>query len=195
MMLSRLCRPTTTSTASMTSPPTIAPSRKRAGLPVVIYNIPALSGTDLSTPKLLELLADPRISGAKFTASDLFQFQQLRKLAPGKKFYFGTDEMFLGAAAMGSDGGIGSTYNLIGDVYLGIEAAVGAGDITQARRLQEKANDLIAILLQTGVIPGLKHALNQMGIPVGPCRAPFSPPDAGPLKQLDLWLSEHGFLT
>ena len=165
-----------------------------ADLPVIIYNIPALSGTDLSTPKLLELMADPRIAGAKFTAPDLFQFQQLRKRASGKKFYFGTDEMFLGATAMGSDGGIGSTYNLIGDVYLGIETAVTAGDIQEARRLQEKANDLIAILLQTGVMPGLKHALNQMGIPVGPCRAPFSPPPAEPLKDLDRWLVEHGYI-
>ena len=165
-----------------------------SNLPVVIYNIPALSGTEFSTDKLLELLVDTRIFGAKFTAQDLFQFQQLRKRAPGKKFYFGTDEMFLGAAAMGSDGGIGSTYNLIGDVYLEIEQAVNVGDIGKARKLQEKANDLIAILLRTGVVPGLKHAFNRMGIPVGPCRAPFSPPSAEPLKELDIWLSEYGFV-
>lgn len=164
-----------------------------AALPVIIYNIPVLTGTNLSTQKLLELMEDPRIAGAKFTASDLFQFQQLRVNAPDKKFYFGTDEMFLGAAAMGTDGGIGSTYNLIGDVYLGIENAVKAGDIDQARHLQSKANELIAILLQTGVMPGLKHALNKIGIPVGPCRAPFSPPDAESLKLLDLWLVENGY--
>ena len=164
-----------------------------ADLPVIIYNIPVLTGTDLSTQKLLELMQDPRIAGAKFTATDLFQFQQLRTAAPDKKFYFGTDEMFLGAAAMGSDGGIGSTYNLIGDVYLGIETAVKAGDIEEARRLQDKANALIAILLQTGVMPGLKHALNRMGIPVGPCRAPFSEPDSEALKLLDRWLIDNSY--
>lgn len=164
-----------------------------ADLPVIIYNIPVLTGTDLSTQKLLELIQDPRIVGAKFTATDLFQFQQLRTAAPDKKFYFGTDEMFLGAAAMGSDGGIGSTYNLIGDVYLGIETAVKAGDIEEARRLQGKANALIAILLQTGVMPGLKHALNRMGIPVGPCRAPFSEPDPDALKLLDQWLIDNSY--
>jgi N-acetylneuraminate lyase len=164
-----------------------------AELPVIIYNIPVLTGTDLSTPNLLDLMKDPRITGAKFTAPDLFQFQQLRETAPDKKFYFGTDEMFLGAAAMGADGGIGSTYNLIGDVYLGIMAAVEAGNIEQARRLQGKANALIAILLQTGVMPGLKHALNKMGIPVGPCRAPFSPPDKDSLALLDGWLVENGY--
>lgn len=164
-----------------------------AELPVIIYNIPVLTGTDLSTPKLLELMDDPRIVGAKFTAPDLFQFQQLRQRAPGKKFYFGTDEMFVGAVAMGTDGGIGSTYNLIGDVYLGIENAVAAGDIDTARQLQDKANALIAILLQTGVMPGLKHAMNRMGIPVGPCRAPFSAPDADALALLDRWLDDNGY--
>ncbi len=164
-----------------------------AGLPVIIYNIPVLTGTDLSTPKFLELMKDPRIAGAKFTAQDLFQFQQLRLRAPGKKFYFGTDEMFLGAAAMGTDGGIGSTYNLIGDIYLGIEAAVGAGNLDEARGLQAKANELIGILTQTGTLPGLKHAINRIGVPVGPCRAPFSVPDPDALGLLDRWLDANGY--
>ncbi len=162
-------------------------------LPVIIYNIPVLSGTELSTEKLLNILEDDRITGAKFTAQNLFQFQQLRHRAPSKKFYFGTDEMFLGAAAMGSDGGIGSTYNLIGDVYVGIEAAINSGDVETARELQNKANALIAILLQTGVIPGLKHALNKIGVPVGKCRAPFQAAKPESLPLLDAWLSENGY--
>ena len=51
----------------------------------------------------------------------------------------------------------------------------------------------MAILLQTGVIPGLKHALNRMGIPVGSCRAPFSPPDADSLLLLDQWLDDNEY--
>jgi N-acetylneuraminate lyase len=162
-----------------------------ADLPVIIYNIPSLTGANLTTQKLLSLLQDNRISGCKFTANDLFQFQQLRQKAPGKKFYFGTDEMFLGATAMGADGGIGSTYNLIGDFYFKIEIAVKNGDIEYARTLQGKANELIEILLQTGVISGLKHALNKMGIPVGTCRAPFSSPNSDVLQLLDLWLAKN----
>ncbi len=164
-----------------------------ADLPLIIYNIPALSGTDLSTARLLELMQDPRIGGVKFTAQDLFQFEELRKAAPGRQFFFGTDEMFLGAAAMGSDGGIGSTYNLIGDVYVGIEEAVAAGDIARARTLQGKANDLIAILLRAGVVPGLKHALNRLGVPVGDCRAPFRKPSGEALQALDGWLDRNGY--
>jgi N-acetylneuraminate lyase len=163
-----------------------------AGLPLIIYNIPALSGTDIPTDKLLKLMSDDRIAGVKFTAQDLFQFAELRRSAPDKQFFFGTDEMFIGAAAIGTDGGIGSTYNLIGDVYVGIQDAMAAGNTDEARALQRKANDLISILFQTGVLPGLKHALNRLGVPVGPCRRPFSAPSPTALKLLDGWMDANG---
>jgi len=162
-----------------------------SGLPLIIYNIPALSGTDIPTEKLLELMEDDRIAGVKFTATDLFQYSQLRSLAPNKSIYFGTDEMFIGAAAAGSDGGIGSTYNLIGDVYVGIRNAIESGDIETARTLQAKANSLIAILFETGVLPGLKHALNRLGVPVGPCRRPFSPASPESLVKLNKWMDDN----
>ncbi len=164
-----------------------------AGLPLIIYNIPALSGVDITTDKLLELMSDDRIAGVKFTSQDLFQFGELRNSAPDKLFYFGTDEMFICAAAAGTDGGIGSTYNLIGDVFVGIQDAIATGDIETARKLQRKANDLIGILFETGVIPGLKHALNKLGVPVGPCRRPFSPPSSESLGKLDRWMDANGF--
>lgn len=162
-----------------------------ASLPLIVYNIPALSGTNLSTDQLLRLIEDEGIGGMKYTTPDLFQFWQLRRAAPDKSFYFGTDEMFLGAAAVGADGGIGSTYNLIGDVYVGILEAVEAGDITTARQLQAKSNTLVDILLETGVMPGLKYALRRQGVPVGPCRRPFSPPAPAALAKLDRWMDEN----
>jgi N-acetylneuraminate lyase len=130
----------------------------------------------------------------KYTAQDLFQLAELRKATTGKKIYFGTDEMFLGAAAMGTDGGIGSTYNLIGDVYLGIEQAVAAGNIGEARALQSAANDFIAILLRTGVVPGIKHCLTRLEVPVGPARAPFPPVSAAGVAQLDAWMETSGLM-
>jgi len=162
-----------------------------AGLPLIIYNIPALTGVDLGTQGLLKLLEDERIVGVKFTATDLFQFWQLRQAAPNKSFFFGTDEMFLAATATGADGGIGSTYNLIGNVYVGITDAIAKGDIEKARQLQGKSNELVQLLLATGVLPGLKHALTRLGIPVGPCRRPFSPPSKESLTNLDLWMDKN----
>ncbi len=160
-------------------------------LPLIIYNIPALSGTEFTKESLLELLTHPKISGVKYTAPNLFEFDQLRRAAPDKKFFFGTDEMFLGAAAMGTDGGIGSTYNLIGSHYVGIEAAVAENDIARARELQTRANTLISILIETGVVAGLKHAMRRVGVPLGPCRAPFRIESQPALAKLDAWVDEN----
>ena len=164
-----------------------------SGLPLIVYNIPVLSGANMSTDELLELVEDDRIAGMKYTDRDLFQFWRLRAAAPDKMFYFGTDEMFLGAAATGADGGIGSTYNLIGDVYVGIHQAVETGDIVKARQLQAKSNTLVEVLLETGVLPGIKYALNKLGVPVGPCRRPFRPASPQSLAKLDTWM--HANLT
>jgi N-acetylneuraminate lyase len=159
-----------------------------AGLPLMIYNIPSLTGVDFNLDELIELLQDERICGIKFTDKDVFQFTRLRRAAPAKKHFFGTDEMFIAAVAAGADGGIGSTYNLIGDVYVGIQAAVASGDLDHARALQAKSHGLIEILFQTGVIEGLKYALTRVGVPVGPCRRPFSPAPREALAKLDAWL-------
>ena len=101
--------------------------------------------------------------------------------------------MFLGATAMGSDGGIGSTYNLIGKHYVEIEKAVTANDIARARKLQSEANDMIEILIRAGVVPGLKYAMGRIGVPVGPCRAPFRPVSDASKAEIDAWLEAHDF--
>lgn len=160
-----------------------------AGLPLMVYNIPALSGVALHTEQLIALLRAPSVAGMKYTAKDLFEFTRLRQAAPEKKCFFGSDEMFIAAVAAGTDGGIGSTYNLIGDVYVGIQRAVAAGDLDTARALQAKSHALIEILLETGVVEGLKYAMAKVGVPVGPCRRPFRPAPRQALTKLDAWLA------
>lgn len=160
-------------------------------LPLIVYNIPALTGVDLGTSGLQQLFEDDRIIGVKYTATDLFQYWKLRSSAPEKQFFFGTDEMFLSAAAIGTDGGIGSTYNLIGHVYVGIQDAVAANDLIKAQELQVQSNELVNALLQTGVLPGLKYALNKIGVPAGSCRRPFSNPTVKSLDILNDWMIKY----
>ena len=159
-----------------------------AGLPLMVYNIPSLSGVAFGTSELIDLLNLPGVGGIKYTANDLFEFTRLRNAAPGKKCYFGSDEMFISAVAAGTDGGIGSTYNLIGDVYVGIMEAMSEGDLERARHLQAKSHSLIEILIQTGVVEGLKYAMERSGVPMGPCRRPFRPAPKEMLARLDDWL-------
>lgn len=142
-------------------------------LPLIIYEIPARTGRPLPMPLLLELLDLPNVAGLKFSSMDLFKFGSLRRARPDKVFYFGYDEAYAAAAAIGTDGGIGTTYNLFGKLYTAIDASMRTSDIVTAQHLQSISQRFVEILLDTGVMPGVKVALGLQGVDVGPSRAPM----------------------
>ena len=142
-------------------------------LPLIAYEIPVRTGRPFSMELLLKVLDLPGVAGLKFSSSDLLKFGMLRRARPDKVFFFGSDEIYLGAAAMGSDGGIGTTYNLLGRLYAALARAVEAGDLMAATRLQEISQRFVVLLLEIGVMPGMKAAFRQIGIDVGPTRAPM----------------------
>ena len=146
-------------------------------LPVIIYNIPALTGTTLTTEQLSEILSIPNVGGMKFTSSDFFQLERIRAAFPDKVFYNGSDEMLLSGLAAGADGGIGSTYNVQPKRILAVYNAYRANDMKTALAQQAKANELIAAVLKFGVLPSCKMLLKLRGLDVGQCREPFLPPD------------------
>ena len=146
------------------------------GLPVIPYNFPALSGVTLTGDLIRQLRENSRIIGVKFTSNDLFQLERMKKDDPTLIVYNGFDELFLAGLAMGADGAIGSTFNFMPEKFIGIRERVGAGDIVGARAFQEKANEVIQVLLGTGKpLNAHKFILGLQGIPCGECRRPFLP--------------------
>ncbi len=144
-------------------------------LPVIIYNIPALTGMTLSAAQLGEILSIPGVAGMKFTSSDFFQLERLRSDFPEHVFYNGSDEMLLSGLAAGADGGIGTTYNFQPDRIVNIRKAYLANDMQGALRLQSDANRVIEVILRNGVLPSSKKLLQMMGLDAGLCREPFQP--------------------
>lgn len=142
-------------------------------LPLIVYEIPARTGRPLPMPLLLEILDLPNVAGLKFSSMDLFKFGSLRRARPNKVFYFGYDEAYAAAAAIGTDGGIGTTYNLFGKLYTAIDTSIRSSDLATAQHLQSISQRFVEILLETGVMPGVKLALGLQGVDVGPSRAPM----------------------
>ncbi|HOJ12827.1 MAG TPA: N-acetylneuraminate lyase, partial [Clostridiales bacterium] len=85
-----------------------------SSLPLIIYNIPMLTGVSLNRNDLSELLSYKNIIGIKYTANDLYMLERLRVECKDAYLYSGFDEMLLSAAVLETDGAIGSTYNIIG---------------------------------------------------------------------------------
>ncbi|QDK17590.1 N-acetylneuraminate lyase [Leclercia adecarboxylata] len=148
------------------------------GLPMVVYNIPALSGVKLSLDQINTLVTLPGVGALKQTSGDLFQMEQIRRAHPDLVLYNGYDEIFASGLLAGADGGIGSTYNVMGWRYQGIVKALKEGDIATAQALQTKCNEVIDLLIKVGVFRGLKTVLHYMGVIEVPlCRKPFAPVD------------------
>lgn len=143
-------------------------------LPLIVYNFPAKSARPLTTADLLALLQHPKIIGVKHTSQNLYQLERIKTAAPHAVVYNGFDEMFVGGVAMGADGGIGTTYNFMGSLFVQMWNAVRAGRLDEARALQTRANAVIDVLIEVGVFPGTKALLQWQGLDCGPCRAPFS---------------------
>ncbi|MEG1250432.1 MAG: N-acetylneuraminate lyase [Citrobacter sp.] len=155
------------------------------GLPMVVYNIPALSGVKLTLDQINTLVTLPGVGALKQTSGDLYQMEQIRRAHPDLVLYNGYDEIFASGLLAGADGGIGSTYNIMGWRYMGIAQALKEGDIAKAQQLQRECNKVIDLLIKVGVFRGLKTVLHYMDVVSVPlCRKPFAPVDETFLPEL-----------
>ncbi len=145
-----------------------------SSLPMIVYEIPVRTKQPLSLGCLSKLLSMSTVVGIKFTSTDLFKLAQLRAAHPQAKIFFGFDEVVAGAAPMQINGGIGTTYNVLGSLYSDLLRAIEAGDLEKMTSLQKLSQKLVMAMLDVGVIPATKLALQALGVDAGSCRAPFS---------------------
>lgn len=146
-----------------------------AGLPMLVYSIPALTGTSFDIEQSRKLYEHPLIAGFKYTSGDLFTMERLISAFPDKVVFSGYDELLLCGRALGAYGAIGSTYNIFGRHARKIWDAVGEGRIADARVLQGALNGAIQELLALGLYQGLKEIISLSGIDVGEPLPPFVP--------------------
>lgn len=144
-----------------------------ASLPMLVYHIPAFSGVAMGVAELGAFLSDDRFAGIKYTSNDFFTLEQCKTAFPEKLVFNGYDEMLLSGLAMGADGGIGSTYNFMADKFVRIRSLFVEGRIDEARRVQQEANRIIAVLCRIGVMQAEKEVMNQLGFDFGDCLPPF----------------------
>jgi len=144
------------------------------GTPVVLYNIPAMSGVKFTTDDLDKLLNLDGVAAIKQTASDTYQTEQIRRRHPAKCILNGFDEILLPALSVGVDGSIGSTFNIMGNRYQRLWQCFQEGKMKEALEIQHACNRIIDVLVAGGVFPSIKHLLWKMGVISTPvCRKPF----------------------
>jgi N-acetylneuraminate lyase len=145
-------------------------------LPVTIYNIPQLAKRALDDRAVRRLAADPKFVGVKHSSEDTNLLARFKQIDEGRLLVWsGRDAYYLGCLAMGADGAIGSTFQLLGDIFCEITEAFRAGDQDRSLALQHAVNEVHAGLQTYGPIPSIKRCLTLLGCEVGECRLPYQP--------------------
>lgn len=147
-------------------------------LPFYYYHIPSMTGSTLSMPNFLQAAGAriPNLAGIKFSTSDLMQFRKCLAMENGRyTMFFGSDEMLLGALAMGATGAVGSTYNYAAPNYVRMIEAFDQDNMEQARLYADHAVALVTVLLKYGVMQAGKAIMEMRGVACGPVRLPLQP--------------------
>ena len=146
-------------------------------MPIMVYNFPTNTGKsfDLSHPNIRSLFCSDAVWGIKHTNLDLFQFERIRALNPKLIMLNGYDETMSAGLALGADGSVGSSFNVLLPHFIQIYDACKAGDKEKAMELQTKANNIMETMYSVGLVAALKYILVSQGINAGEPRKPFSP--------------------
>ncbi len=160
-------------------------------LPLLVYYFPELSSSITSTEQLETLCELPNVIGLKFTDFDLFRMQQVKR--PARSVFNGRDEVLAAGLLMGADGGIGTFYNLVPELFVGIYDAATSGRWGEAQALQQRVNTLIRLTLHFPVFPAVKQMLAWSGLDCGSCLPPRPRLDAEQQRLLRGALKDAGF--
>ena len=166
------------------------------GLPVVVYNVPSRTGTNVEADTFLRLAAHPRIVAVKEASGNLEQIARICRERPRDVAVLaGDDAWTLPMLAMGGDGVICTCSNEIPGQMAEMCDAAFAGDWDQARLIHERWLPLMKANFVGGPNPvPVKAALALMGLSTDAVRRPLLALDDDARERLGHLLRSLGLL-
>ena len=168
----------------------------RSPLPIVLYNVPARTVTDIQPDTLARIVSEfPDVFVAVKDASGVLQRVSQHRAALGDGFcqLSGNDDLALGFNAMGGAGCISVSANVAPRLCADFHAACAAGDYAGARALHDRLFGL-HVALFTDASPGpVKYAMTKVrpGFPSG-LRLPMTWPSDASRQAVDAGLEHAG---
>ena len=145
-------------------------------LPVMLYDIPARTGTAIGTETLVTLANHPRIVAVKDAKGDFAATQQVMADCD-LAVYSGSDEHNLPLLAMGAAGVVSVVSHVAGREYGEMIASVAAGDLVRARSIGARLVPAHrAVMTRRQGVVAAKAALQLLGVlPRRDVRLPQTP--------------------
>lgn len=164
-------------------------------LPVLLYANPARTGVQLSVDLVARLAELDNIVGIKDSSGNLGLTSAYIHATPQDfSVLMGNDALILAGLVYGTRGAIAATANVVPRLVVDIYDHYQAGDLQAAHRAQDRLAALRRAFTW-GTFPiVIKEALDMIGLPAGPARAPVGPMDEPQRDRLRQLLVELGQL-
>lgn len=134
-------------------------------VPLILYNVPARTGCDMSTETVLRLAQLPNVAGIEDATGDIARATDLlRQRPPGFAVYSGDDETALALILLGGDGVISVAANVAPRAMHDMCTSALLGDLPAARAINSNLYDLFkSLFVETNPI-AVKWAAARMGL-------------------------------
>ncbi|MDI3298147.1 MAG: 4-hydroxy-tetrahydrodipicolinate synthase [Bacillota bacterium] len=145
-------------------------------LPVMLYNVPGRTATNLAPETVVRLAEDvPNIVALKQASGNFDETSEIVRRTEGRlAVYSGDDSLTLPMLAVGAVGVISVSGHLVAGRLAAMIDAFRRGEAEEARRIHLELLPLHkALFVTTNPIP-VKWALGRTGFPVGECRPPLA---------------------
>jgi 4-hydroxy-tetrahydrodipicolinate synthase len=169
---------------------------EHSALPIVMYNVPSRTITDISVEVMRRLRQYPTIIGVKDATGNLGRVTAQR-LACGTDFcqLSGNDETALGFLAMGGQGCISVTANVAPRLCADFQAACAGGDWSRALELQDTLYPLHDAMFSDTSPGPVKYALSRVRPDMpGEVRLPITWPTVASRAAIDRALEIAGLI-
>ena len=171
---------------------------KSTNLPIIVYNVPGRTGSNIEPKTVARLAAEfPNIVAVKEAAGNVAQTAELFRVLPENvTIYSGDDGLVLPFMAVGARGVISVLGNIGGQMLQDVMQLYSEGKVAEAAELNKKLVPLANFLfIESNPIP-VKYAVTKVtGIDAGAPRLPLTPLSEGGVAKLDAILAEYGLVN
>ena len=162
-------------------------------LPIVLYNVPGRTGSDLANETVAALAEHPNVVGIKDATGDMSRISWMHaRIGEGFSYLSGDDPSWLGYAAHGGHGVISVTSNVAPEAMVALHTAMAAGDLAAARSWQDRLIALHKALFLDNSPSPTKYLLSRLGLCGEEVRLPLSPTAEAVRPLIDQAAAEAG---
>ncbi|HXG02780.1 MAG TPA: 4-hydroxy-tetrahydrodipicolinate synthase [Candidatus Binatia bacterium] len=167
---------------------------EEGGLPIVVYNVPSRTASNVEAATLLRLAEHPRIVGVKEASNNLDQIAVIcRERPPGFAVLAGDDIWTFPVMALGGDGVISVASNELPAEMVALCASARSDEWDRARSIHERLLPLFRAHFAGAPNPvPVKAALSMLGLTSDRVRLPLLPLDDALRDGLAAALHEAG---